>query len=68
MRGAAAGPDLGYRRGRLPGLDRDCFTGYLAQQNFDSQWIASEGKDGFNAVGIGAFFNVMDFGQMCTGT
>ena len=40
------------------------FTGYLSQQNFDSQWIASEAKDGLNAVGIGAFFNVPNFGQM----
>jgi hypothetical protein len=30
----------------------ECFTGYLAQQNFDSQWIATNGKDAFNAVGI----------------
>ena len=42
----------------------ECFTGYLAQQNFDSQWIATNGKDAFNAVGVGAFFNVMNFGQM----
>jgi quinol-cytochrome oxidoreductase complex cytochrome b subunit len=42
------------------------FTGYLSQQNFDAQWIASEGKDGLNAVGIGAYFNVADFGQMYT--
>ena len=42
------------------------FTGYLSQQNFDSQWIASEGKDGLNSVGIGSFFNVADFGQMYT--
>ena len=34
------------------------FTGYLSQQNFDSQWIAAQAKDGFNAVGIGAWFNV----------
>jgi Cytochrome b(N-terminal)/b6/petB len=40
------------------------FTGYLSQQNFDSQWIATNGKDAFNAVGVGAFFNVMNFGQM----
>jgi len=40
------------------------FTGYLSQQNFASQWIASEGKDGLNAAGIGAFFNVLNFGQM----
>jgi hypothetical protein len=42
----------------------ECFTGYLSQQNFDSQWIATNGKDAFNAIGIGAFFNVMNFGQM----
>ena len=41
-----------------------CFTGYLSQQNFDSQWIATNGKDAFNAVGVGSFWNVMDFGQM----
>ncbi len=42
----------------------ECFTGYLSQQNFDSQWIATNGKDAFNAVGVGAFFNVMNLGQM----
>jgi hypothetical protein len=41
-----------------------CFTGYLSQQNFDSQWISTNGKDAFNALGIGAFFNLMNFGQM----
>ena len=40
------------------------FTGYLVQQNFDSQWISTQAKDGLNAAGIGAFFNVLDFGQM----
>lgn len=38
-------------------------TGYLIQTNFDSQWIASEAKDGFNAMGIGAFFNTLNTGQ-----
>jgi quinol-cytochrome oxidoreductase complex cytochrome b subunit len=42
----------------------ECFTGYLSQSNFDSQWISTNGKDAFNATGIGAFFNVMNFGQM----
>ena len=42
----------------------ECFTGYVSQQNFDSQWIASNGKDALNAMGVGAFFNVMNFGQM----
>jgi Cytochrome b(N-terminal)/b6/petB len=40
------------------------FTGYVSQQNFDAQWIATQGKDGLNSVGIGAFFNVTNFGQM----
>ncbi len=40
------------------------FTGYLSQQNFDSQWISTQAKDGLNAAGVGAFFNVLDFGQM----
>ena len=40
------------------------FTGYLVQTNFDSQWIAGEAKDGLNSVGIGAWFNVLDVGQM----
>ncbi len=41
----------------------EAFTGYLSQTNFDSQWIAFESKDAFNASGIGAFFNTMNFGQ-----
>jgi quinol-cytochrome oxidoreductase complex cytochrome b subunit len=40
------------------------FTGYLSQQNFDSQWIAINAKDALNASGAGAFFNVLNFGQM----
>jgi ubiquinol-cytochrome c reductase cytochrome b subunit len=40
------------------------FTGYLSQQNLDSQWIATQAKDGLNSVGVGAYFNVLDFGQM----
>ncbi|HEX6395520.1 MAG TPA: cytochrome b N-terminal domain-containing protein [Acidimicrobiales bacterium] len=42
----------------------ECFTGYLSQQNFDSQWIATNGKDAMNSTGVGAFFNLMNFGQM----
>jgi hypothetical protein len=41
----------------------ECFTGYLSQTNFDTQWIAFEAKDAFNAGGIGAFVNAMNFGQ-----
>jgi quinol-cytochrome oxidoreductase complex cytochrome b subunit len=40
------------------------FTGYLVQTNFDSQWIATQAKDGINASGVGAFWNVLDVGQM----
>ena len=40
------------------------FTGYLSQQNFDSQWIATQAKDGLNASGIGSVFNVLNTGQM----
>ena len=40
------------------------FTGYLAQQNFDSQWIAVNAKDAINATGAGVFFNPLNFGQM----
>ena len=40
------------------------FTGYLSQSNFDSQWISTQAKDGLNSVGIGAWFNVLNPGQM----
>lgn len=40
------------------------FTGYLSQQNLDSQWIAAQGKDAINSIGVGAFFNLLNFGQM----
>ena len=39
-------------------------SGYVIQQNLDSQWISTQAKDGLNSVGVGAYFNVMDFGQM----
>jgi ubiquinol-cytochrome c reductase cytochrome b subunit len=41
-------------------------TGYVSQQNFDAQWISTQAKDAFNSVGIGAFFNLLNFGQMYT--
>ena len=40
------------------------FTGYLSQTNFDSQWIAVSAKDAMNGIGVGGFFNVLNFGQM----
>ena len=39
-------------------------TGYVSQQNFDSQWISTQAKDAMDATGVGAFFNLMNFGQM----
>ena len=42
------------------------FTGYLSQQNLDSQWISTQAKDGLNASGIGSVFNVLNTGQMLT--
>jgi quinol-cytochrome oxidoreductase complex cytochrome b subunit len=39
-------------------------TGYVSQQNFDAQWISTQAKDAMNSAGVGAFFNLMNFGQM----
>jgi quinol---cytochrome c reductase cytochrome b subunit, bacillus type len=39
-------------------------TGYVSQQNFDAQWIATQAKDAMNSVAVGAFFNLTNFGQM----
>ena len=40
------------------------FTGYVVQTNFDSQWIATQAKNGINSTGVGAFWNVLNLGQM----
>jgi hypothetical protein len=39
-------------------------TGYVSQQNFDSQFISTQAKDAMNAAGFGSFFNLTNFGQM----
>ncbi len=41
-------------------------TGFLSQTNWDSQWIAVQAKDAFNALGVGAFFNTLNTIQMLT--
>lgn len=41
-------------------------TGYVSQQNFEAQWIATQAKDGLNATGVGAFFNLLDTQQVLT--
>ena len=38
----------------------------MSQTNWDSQWIALQAKDAMNALGVGAFFNTMDTGQVLT--
>jgi ubiquinol-cytochrome c reductase cytochrome b subunit len=40
------------------------FTGYVAQQNLDAQWIGVNAKDAVNSSGLGGFFNALNFGQM----
>ena len=42
--------------------------GTLIQSNFDSQWITTQAKDGLNSVDMGAWFNVLDLGQMLNPT
>jgi quinol-cytochrome oxidoreductase complex cytochrome b subunit len=41
-------------------------TGFMSQTNWDSQWIAVQAKDAMNALGVGAFFNTMNTGQILT--
>lgn len=41
-------------------------TGYVSQQNFEAQWIGTEAKDGLNAVGAGAFLNLLNTQQVLT--
>ncbi len=54
LAGGAAPPHLDDRCGlRSSPPSALLFTGYLVQTNFDSQWIASEAKDGINSIGVG---------------
>ncbi len=41
-------------------------TGFLSQGNWDSQWIAVQAKDAFNALGVGALFNTLNVSQVLT--
>jgi ubiquinol-cytochrome c reductase cytochrome b subunit len=41
-------------------------TGYLSQTNWDSQWIAVQAKDALNSLGVGAYINTLNFGQVLT--
>jgi ubiquinol-cytochrome c reductase cytochrome b subunit len=39
-------------------------TGFLSQTNWDSQWIAVQAKDALNSLGVGAWLNTMNTGQI----
>jgi len=41
-------------------------TGFLSQTNWDSQWIAVQAKDALNSLGVGAWLNTLNTGQMLT--
>jgi quinol-cytochrome oxidoreductase complex cytochrome b subunit len=36
----------------------------MGHRRFDAQWISTQAKDAMNSVGVGAFFNLTNFGQM----
>lgn len=42
------------------------FTGYASLQDFEAQWITTQGKDAINSTGMGWLFNLLDTGQMIT--
>lgn len=42
------------------------FTGYASIQDFEAQWITTQGKDAIASTGIGGLFNLLNPGQMIT--
>ena len=42
------------------------FTGYASIQDFEAQWITTQGKDAINSTGAGSIFNLLNTGQMTT--
>ena len=42
------------------------FTGFLMMTNWDAQWVGQQAKDAFNALGMGAIWNVMNAGEQFT--
>jgi quinol-cytochrome oxidoreductase complex cytochrome b subunit len=42
------------------------FTGYASLQDFEAQWITTQGKDAIASTGISALFNLLNPGQMIT--
>ena len=42
------------------------FTGYASLQDFEAQWITTQGKDAINSTGMGGLLNLLNPGQMIT--
>jgi len=42
------------------------YTGGLVAGNLNSQWIALQSKNVFNAIGVGTLFDPLNVGQMLT--
>jgi quinol-cytochrome oxidoreductase complex cytochrome b subunit len=42
------------------------FTGYASLQDFEAQWITTQGKDAINSTGMGWLLNLLDTGQSIT--
>jgi ubiquinol-cytochrome c reductase cytochrome b subunit len=42
----------------------EAFIGYLSRGDFFSQWNQVQGKDAFNAIGAGAWLNLLNNGQL----
>ena len=42
----------------------EAFLGYLSRGDFFSQWNQVQGKDAFNAIGAGAWLNLLNNGQI----
>ncbi|MFN8500212.1 MAG: cytochrome b N-terminal domain-containing protein [Anaerolineae bacterium] len=41
-------------------------TGYASLQNWEAQWVTTQAKDAINSTGLGAFFNLLNPGQILT--
>ena len=42
----------------------EAFMGYLSRGDFFAQWNQVQGKDAFNAIGVGAWLNLLNNGQV----
>jgi quinol-cytochrome oxidoreductase complex cytochrome b subunit len=42
------------------------FTGYASLQDWEAQWVVTQGKDAVNSLGLGGFVNLLNAGQLLT--